>query len=202
MDKRSGEERRHAVKGDCYVPQSVCLPLLMYQHYHSIYGVLAWLIYSTPPNVECTQQNGEDLQHTFSTANLSDQSLRVFLAILLLSKYDTYSCHILPHHPPAPSPYVQPSSLSFSANLSPPHKTHSLAHSPIFVGIVAASSSSNNITTYTIHQSFATLSLLSAPVNNDIFAKTPKGFIIPESSPSSPTPLVDVVVRNGLHPSL
>ena len=38
----------------------------------------------------------------------------------------------------------------------------------------------DDITTYTIHQSFGTLSTASAPVNNDILAKTPKGFIIPE----------------------
>lgn len=73
--------------------------------------------------------------------------------------------------------YVQPSPTTLLRIYRPRTKhTRSLTRPYSFVSSAAVASSSNNITTYTIHQSFATLSVASAPVNNDIFAKTPKGF--------------------------
>lgn len=120
----------------------------------------------------------------FAIANRSDQSLRVFLAILSLSN----TIHI-------PATYSHIVALCTTLRrcefIAPARNTLacSLAHSPIFALVqLCTAASSNNITTYTIHQSLATLSVASAPVNNDIFAKTPKGFIIPESPPPRKSP--------------
>lgn len=142
----------------------------MYKHHHSIYGVLAWLIYSTPPSVRSRRERG------------GFASTRFLLRISPTNPYEFFSqfyCFPNTIHIPAtyshiirPHPLLMYNPRCRSLRIYRPRTKHTRSLTRPY-SLVAAAASSSNITTYTIHQSFATLSLLlSAPVNNDIFAKT------------------------------